>query len=150
MKKSESGRSMVEMLGVLAIIGVLSVGGIAGYSLGMRKHRANQIADTVSKFAFVSYNECQKKILDGTLSDVETCAAYAKNFKNSDIGNLPAGVTDILPPMIRHDASTGNDILELSVHFDDDTLCKSYGTVVGAECDSLHGTPIVVQTIKQN
>ena len=26
----ESGRSMIEMLGVLAIIGVLSVGGIAG------------------------------------------------------------------------------------------------------------------------
>ena len=28
MKKLESGRSMVEMLGVLAIIGVLSIGGI--------------------------------------------------------------------------------------------------------------------------
>ena len=27
---NESGRSMIEMLGVLAIIGVLSVGGIAG------------------------------------------------------------------------------------------------------------------------
>ena len=31
-KNEQSGRSMVEMLGVLAIIGVLSVGGIAGYS----------------------------------------------------------------------------------------------------------------------
>ena len=30
--KNESGRCMIEMLGVLAIIGVLSVGGIAGYS----------------------------------------------------------------------------------------------------------------------
>ena len=29
---TESGRSMVEMLGVLAIIGVLSIGGIAGYT----------------------------------------------------------------------------------------------------------------------
>ena len=29
-KSEQSGRSMVEMLGVLAIIGVLSVGGIAG------------------------------------------------------------------------------------------------------------------------
>ena len=29
-KKSQIGRSMIEMLGVLAIIGVLSVGGIAG------------------------------------------------------------------------------------------------------------------------
>ena len=39
---SQSGRSMVEMLGVLAIIGVLSVGGIMGYSYGMDKWRANE------------------------------------------------------------------------------------------------------------
>ena len=38
----ESGRSMVEMLGTLAIIGVLSIGGIAGYSYGMDKYRANR------------------------------------------------------------------------------------------------------------
>ena len=31
-KMLQSGRSMVEMLGTLAIIGVLSVGAIAGYS----------------------------------------------------------------------------------------------------------------------
>ena len=35
--KQESGRSMVEMLGVLAIIGVLSIGAIAGYSKAMQK-----------------------------------------------------------------------------------------------------------------
>lgn len=38
----ESGRSMVEMLGVLAIIGVLSVGGLAGYTMAMRKYRSNK------------------------------------------------------------------------------------------------------------
>ncbi|MBQ8671083.1 MAG: prepilin-type N-terminal cleavage/methylation domain-containing protein [Alphaproteobacteria bacterium] len=37
-KNNESGRSMIEMLGVLAIIGVLSVGGIAGYSKAMQKN----------------------------------------------------------------------------------------------------------------
>ena len=37
-----SGRSMVEMLGVLAIIGVLSVGAIAGYSKAMIKYRLNK------------------------------------------------------------------------------------------------------------
>jgi len=41
--KNESGRSMVEMLGVLAIIGVLSVGGIAGYKMAMDKNKANEI-----------------------------------------------------------------------------------------------------------
>ncbi len=42
MKNHEFGRSMVEMLGTLAIIGVLSVVAIAGYSYGMDKYRANQ------------------------------------------------------------------------------------------------------------
>ena len=41
-KVNESGRSMVEMLGVLAIIGVLSIGGIAGYTMAMNRYRANE------------------------------------------------------------------------------------------------------------
>ena len=43
----ESGRSMVEMLGVLAIIGVLSVGGIAGYSQAMAKFKVTKAMDQV-------------------------------------------------------------------------------------------------------
>ena len=39
---SEVGRSMIEMLGVLAIIGVLSVGVIAGYGKAMRMWNSNQ------------------------------------------------------------------------------------------------------------
>ena len=42
MKFNEFGRSMVEMLGVLAIIGVLSVGAIAGYSKAMLKYKLNK------------------------------------------------------------------------------------------------------------
>ena len=48
LKTNETGRSMIEMLGVLAIIGVLSVGGIAGYSKDMNKFKNNKIADNVS------------------------------------------------------------------------------------------------------
>ena len=43
----ENGRTMTEMLGVLAIIGVLSIGGISGYSYAMNKHRANQIVNEI-------------------------------------------------------------------------------------------------------
>ncbi len=42
----EKGRSMVEMLGVLAIIGVLSVGAIAGYSKAMMKYKLNKHAES--------------------------------------------------------------------------------------------------------
>ncbi|MBR4927641.1 MAG: hypothetical protein IKY98_04870 [Alphaproteobacteria bacterium] len=45
---SQSGRSMVEMLGVLAIIGVLSIGGIAGYSYGMDKYRSNETMNDIN------------------------------------------------------------------------------------------------------
>lgn len=54
MKNTQKGRSMVEMLGVLAIIGVLSVGGIAGYTVAMNRYRANQILDMASKTAIVA------------------------------------------------------------------------------------------------
>ncbi|MFR8205167.1 MAG: hypothetical protein ACLU99_01695 [Alphaproteobacteria bacterium] len=47
-KNEQSGRSMVEMLGVLAIIGVLSIGGIAGYSKAMAKFRVNKTLDQIS------------------------------------------------------------------------------------------------------
>ncbi|MBQ8465563.1 MAG: hypothetical protein IJ545_06085 [Alphaproteobacteria bacterium] len=44
----QKGRSMVEMLGVLAIVGVLSIGGISGYSKAMAKYKINKTVDQVS------------------------------------------------------------------------------------------------------
>ena len=41
-----AGRSMVEMLGVLAIVGVLSVGAISGYSKAMFKYKLNKQAES--------------------------------------------------------------------------------------------------------
>ncbi len=46
---TQSGRSMVEMLGVLAIIGVLSVGAIAGYSKAMMKYKLNKQAEQLNQ-----------------------------------------------------------------------------------------------------
>ena len=77
---TESGRSMVEMLGTLAIIGVLSIGGIAGYTYAMNKSKANDILDGVSQRALVV---SQQMILGNTASLVE--------YKNKKIGDY--GVT---------------------------------------------------------
>ncbi len=57
---SESGRSMVEMLGVLAIMGVLAIGGIAGYRYAMDKYNANEILNEVRKRAVTA---SQQRIL---------------------------------------------------------------------------------------
>ena len=47
-----AGRSMIEMLGVLAIVGVLSVGGIAGYSKAMEKFKVNK---AIEQYSYLIY-----------------------------------------------------------------------------------------------
>ena len=48
-KVMQCGRSMIEMLGVLAIIGVLSVGGIAGYSKAMMQFKINKTKQQIAE-----------------------------------------------------------------------------------------------------
>ena len=47
-----AGRSMIEMLGVLAIVGVLSVGGIAGYSKAMEMWKIDKIINEYNNLIF--------------------------------------------------------------------------------------------------
>ncbi len=141
-KKSQSGRSMVEMLGVLAIIGVLSVGGIAGYSLSMRRHRANSVVDLASKYALVLYGNCQKKILDGEVSSAYYCGNGSHpTFADAGVGNIPAGVEftvnsdGSIKPMFGHNPTTGVDSVGFSAHFDDDKLCQAVASITGSTCN---------------
>lgn len=48
LRNDQNGRSMIEMLGVLAIIGVLSVGGISGYSRAMAKYKLTKAQDQIT------------------------------------------------------------------------------------------------------
>ena len=49
--KIESGRSMVEMLAVLTIIGVLSIGGYAGYTLAIKRIYYSKVLNTAINLA---------------------------------------------------------------------------------------------------
>ena len=62
----QSGRSMIEMLGVLAIIGVLSVGGIAGYTKAMMRSKVNSTVETMLTIA----------------ANVHTLTLRTKNYDN--------------------------------------------------------------------
>lgn len=137
-KKSESGRSMVEMLGVLAIIGVLSVGGIAGYSLAMRRHRANGVVDLAGKFALLAYNNYQQELINGKISNsTGNQSIYVSlTFDNAEIGNLPTGVIHIGGSGIYPDTTTGIDTIHVSARFDDDKLCQAVGAIVGKNCNN--------------
>ena len=67
--KSEHGRSMVEILGVLAIIGMLSLGSVWLYDYASKFYEANHIQDSLgkaknladvnqSRHIFVKWNVC--------------------------------------------------------------------------------------------
>lgn len=53
--KLAAGRSMVEMLGVLAIIGVLSIGAISGYSKAMMKYKLNKALEQSTYVLHLAY-----------------------------------------------------------------------------------------------
>ena len=57
-KNDQKGRSMVEMLGVLAIIGVLSVGGISGYSKAMAKFKLTKKNEKIKIKQNKNYTFC--------------------------------------------------------------------------------------------
>ena len=151
MKKLESGRSMVEMLGVLAIIGVLSVGGIAGYSLSMRRHRANGVADTIAKYALVAYGHCQQMLLNGDVIGLGSCkASNITTFANAGIGSTPAGMLSaskaIVLKSISSNEQTGSDEVAIEASFSDTKLCQALASITGGSCTSNK----VTVTIKQN
>ena len=99
MKKIESGRSMIEMLGVLAIIGVLSIGGLAAYSSAMTRNKANNILDYATK---AGMNATEKKAAgktdctttvygmtapDGASATVSSCA-YTITVTDKALANV--------------------------------------------------------------
>ena len=86
----QCGRSMIEMLGVLAIIGVLSVGGIAGYSKAMETYKINKLKQAITEIVtntrtlYASQNPQNKyKGLDYSMA--KNAGILTDDILNSDI-----------------------------------------------------------------
>ena len=94
MKSSQKGRSMVEIIGVLAIIGVLSVGAIAGYATAMRKHKINQHSHAVT---YLLNTLIQMKSSFPTSTTQNTY--YGDILKNMNL--LPDGINYVSNTMLR-------------------------------------------------
>ena len=134
MKKLESGRSMVEMLGVLAIIGVLSIGGIAGYTLSMRRYRANQVLDMANKYALVVYGSCQQGLINGDIKTISECAPdnIMTGFSDANLGTV-ADVTEFGSPNITQ--LSGTDVVTIPAYFRDVEVCKAAKSIIGSKKD---------------
>ena len=118
--EKESGRSMVEMLGVLAIIGVLSVGGIAGYTTAMNKHRANQILNGASVRAIVASTQIQKGSETPTLGE----------FTDNEVGGASFG-TEVKNEAGTGDWTTTDKRFSLSLTGVDEKICTQMKATVG-------------------
>ena len=83
---------MIEMLGVLAIIAVLTVGGIAGYSKAMKKYQANKVVGEIIQvlanikelsendnlFDIDNLDEETRKTLGLCLPSAENCSGFQR------------------------------------------------------------------------
>lgn len=82
MKINQTGRSMIEMLGVLAIIGVLSAAGLYGYQKAMMKHKANktinQIATIINNIHTAFANSASSKTPYANMCSGDGCNANEK------------------------------------------------------------------------
>ena len=108
--KNQNGRSMIEMLGVLAIIGVLSVGGIAGYSKAMSKYRINKTIEQISLIVgnvrtffapqrnyngLVSYDDTGKAIIKKAKLVPDEMLEYNSNGTIRNINNVFGGNVEL-------------------------------------------------------
>lgn len=92
MKQNQYGRSMIEMLGVLAIVGVLSIGGIAGYSKAMEMWKVNKLVNEYRYLVFgmLDYLDNIKKaymVTDGSKGFVDIVKALGVQPENWKVLN---------------------------------------------------------------
>ncbi len=122
------GRSMIEMLGVLAIIAVLSVGGIAGYSKAMTKYKVNK---TIEEYNFmitelltyrdnlIKNNNERPLYLARIVKDLNFVPQTWQIFSNSHI-------TDTLGNRVAPYISTENDfVMDINI-FSNDKKASDY------------------------
>jgi hypothetical protein len=81
----EQGRSMIEMLGVLAIVGVLSVGALAGYSMAMATHKANNIVYHLDEIVSIANDFCNGGLscINGT--DIDSIVINSGQIPDEEI-----------------------------------------------------------------
>ncbi len=80
----QRGRSMVEMLGVLAVIGVLSVGGISAYRYAMQQITLNKVGEVMTLFGLSIVPEDTiyetLRLEDGSFDQETDCSACPTHF----------------------------------------------------------------------
>jgi hypothetical protein len=137
----QSGRSMIEMLGVLAIVGVLSVGGLAGYNMAMHKIRINRVIEELQLITaeLNNFNPASAAKISGLdyKKYVDTAPLEkALNVLNAKLGSLASGEVPLYTYYIEFINTPLDLCMELMNKLDDGTNSitthKIYGTYVAS------------------
>ncbi len=112
LREGQTGRSMVEMLGVLAVMGVLSVGGVAMYTNAMNKHKANEILNEASKRAVM---------VAGQAMAGKTGAISLSEFGNNTVSGATFGT----------EAKVENNQIKLTLSGIEDSICTKMKAALG-------------------
>ena len=151
MHLNQSGRSMVEMLGVLAIIGVLSVGAMSGYSKAMMKYKLNKFSEGLNSLLNYALQYTPQ------FETSDTTTFYTKLMYKLNL--IPDGMTYdaatqriydtfnnqlIVYRNIEQDGITETNVLSISMDTSDTSkqMCQSALTVAKENAFALHSVSI--------
>ena len=138
--QSQSGRSMIEMLGVLAIIAILSIGGIVGYKLAMNYYQADQIANEINLMRNdlkVKYALGNEELILGDPYD-ETPDGEYSGYLSTQYNRYPVDYD-----CMRKDGAAFDDCRETDAYYIvvaniSKGVCKPLTTLVGAMNDLMY------------
>ena len=136
-RTNESGRSMVEMLGVLAIIGVLSVGGIAGYTMAMNRYRSNEIIDMANKLAVVAFSarETYMAMHNGSTTGFQAPNLTTSGlFTSSTINGATFGALTYHTDTTCGGTAAANQSalsVQIPITFSNENVCKAAASTLG-------------------
>ena len=125
--RQESGRSMIEMLGVLAIIGVLSVGAIAGYQKAMMKYKLNKHTQQIG--SILDYISIHGDSLPKNTSDFTKALNVLNIIPKEMIKNYGYKYYDVfnnpVRPYYNCDGAACYYALEILIRNDDVSVCNN-------------------------
>ncbi|MBR4932376.1 MAG: hypothetical protein IKZ02_05045 [Alphaproteobacteria bacterium] len=123
---------MVKMLGVLAIIDVLSVGGIAGYTMAMNRYLANEVVDMANKYAVIAYSAFMTGKMMNNGNEEAGQNAIPK-FKDTGLFGTNTSVNGTT---IGKASIAGENAISIELTFDSPSVCRAAATSLGIKPDS--------------
>ena len=146
---------MIEMLGVLAIIGVLSVGGIAGYSKAMMQFKINKTLQGITEIITnIRTLYAQQKDFNGLYTDVAISTGIVPDYLSDQYGSvyLPVGGYIFMGPGYKYvtNGYNNNETFNMRIAYIPKEACIALATTDWGSISSTGVAGIAVGDISES